>query len=173
MASESRRRFLAVLGAGAGAAFGSRALRGQSPRVSVPGPEAGRPTALVALRNVTVIDGTGMPARAGMTVVVMGNRIRAVTATPDAALGADVESVNATGKFLIPGLWDMHTHPLLYASFLGGVDARTVAERLDISPLFIPNGVVGVRTMGGQPFLRRPWRLGAKRLRMANGWGPD
>lgn len=43
-----------------------------------------------------------------------------------------VQVNDASGKFLIPGLWDMHTHP-----------------HEEISPLFVANGVTGVRIMGG------------------------
>jgi len=49
--------------------------------------------------------------------------------------------VDATGKFLIPGLWDMHVHP-------------TEKEYL---PLFIANGVTGVRVMWGRP-KHHEWR---------------
>ena len=63
----------------------------------------------VLYRNATLIDGTGAPARAGMSVLVEGERIVAVA--PDAQLphrGARV--VDLTGKFLAPGLIDSHEH---------------------------------------------------------------
>lgn len=41
--------------------------------------------------------------------------------------------VNATGKFLIPGLWDMHVHP----------------HGKEYLPLFVANGVTGIRIMSG------------------------
>ena len=47
-----------------------------------------------------------------------------------------VKIVNGTGKYLIPGLWDMH----VYAVF---------TERLDsMLPMFVANGVLGIRDMG-------------------------
>jgi hypothetical protein len=46
----------------------------------------------------------------------------------------DVEVIDATGKFLIPGLWDMHVHTGRAEIFL---------------PLYLANGVTGVRDMGG------------------------
>jgi Amidohydrolase family len=49
--------------------------------------------------------------------------------------------VNATGKFLIPGLWDMHVH--WYDK--------------DYLPLFMANGVTGVRMMWGVPS-HHQWR---------------
>ena len=49
--------------------------------------------------------------------------------------------IDATGQFLIPGLWDMHVHSAFGDWFPGGRDI--------ILPLFIANGVTGVRDMGG------------------------
>jgi imidazolonepropionase-like amidohydrolase len=85
------------------------------------------------LTHVTVIDATGSPARPGMTVVIQGHRITALGGTR-AALPTDAEVVDATGKFLIPGLWDMHVHTGRRDIFL---------------PLYIANGVTGIRDMGG------------------------
>ena len=72
---------------------------------------------VLLLENVTVIDGTGAPARAGISVVVTGERISAVGPVDSVRAislpGAD--AVDASGQFLIPGLWDMHVH-------LGGLD---------------------------------------------------
>jgi len=62
----------------------------------------------LVFRNVTLIDGTGAAAQPGTTVVVSGNRITAVGRNAAVPQGAQV--VDGTGKFLIPGLWDMHLH---------------------------------------------------------------
>ena len=90
-------------------------------------------TRSLILTHVTVIDATGSPAKSDMSVVIRNHRITAL-GTTNAALPADAEVVDATGKFLIPGLWDMHVH----------------TGTRDISfPLYIANGVTGVRDMGG------------------------
>src|SRR6266850_3204883 len=63
--------------------------------------------ALVAITHVAVIDverGTAIP---DMTVVITGDRIVSVDKKP-APPGAQV--VDGHGKFVIPGLWDMHSH---------------------------------------------------------------
>ena len=54
---------------------------------------------------MTLIDGTGAAAQPDTTVVVTGNRITAVGR--NAAVPAGAQVVDGTGKFLIPGLWDM------------------------------------------------------------------
>ncbi len=64
--------------------------------------------ALIAITHVTVIDTTGGPPRRVVTVVVRDGRIEAVA--PDAVVPAGVQVVDGRGKFLIPGLWDMHVH---------------------------------------------------------------
>ena len=63
----------------------------------------------LAITNVTLIDGTGAPARAGVTVLVRDGRIAAIT-TGQHRHKAD-EVVDGTGRYLIPGLIDAHTHP--------------------------------------------------------------
>lgn len=61
-------------------------------------------------RNATLIDGTGTPPRAGMSVLVDGERIKVVA--PDAQLAppAGARVVDLSGKYLLPGLIDSHEH---------------------------------------------------------------
>src|ERR1051325_875647 len=63
--------------------------------------------AVIAITHVTVIDTDKGVAIADVNVVIDGDRITAVDRTPPPK-GAQV--VDGRGKFLIPGLWDMHTH---------------------------------------------------------------
>lgn len=92
------------------------------------------PVSLV-LTHVTVIDTTGGPAKPDMTVVIIGNRIAEIGNSSEIRPPKNAETVNGNGKFLIPGLWDMHVH--WYDK--------------DYLPLFIANGVTGVRQMFGAP----------------------
>ncbi len=87
--------------------------------------------------HVTVIDATGAPAKPDMTVVVRGDRIEALGKTSKLTVPRNAQVVDATGKFLIPGLWDMHVHPILARSYLA---------------LFTANGVTGVRVLWGEPW---------------------
>lgn len=100
---------------------------------------------VLAFTRVTVIDATGAPASPDMTVVVAGGRITEIGKTDKVSVPERALVVDAAGKFLIPGLWDMHAHTS-YKQFL---------------KLFIANGVTGVRDMGGTPeefALLRQWR---------------
>src|SRR3954469_17587949 len=63
--------------------------------------------AIIAITHVTVIDTEKGVAIADVNVVIDGERITAVDKTPPPK-GAQV--VDGRGKFLMPGLWDMHTH---------------------------------------------------------------
>ncbi len=89
--------------------------------------------------HATIIDVTGQAPKRDMTVVITGDRISAIGDNISVPAGAQV--VDATGKFLIPGLWDMHVHWYLRDTFT----------------LFIANGVTGVRQMFGNSDLLR-WR---------------
>jgi imidazolonepropionase-like amidohydrolase len=64
----------------------------------------------LAITDVTVIDGTGRPPQPGRTVVVRGGRIAAVRPADEVTLGPDVRVIAGRGRYLIPGLWDMHVH---------------------------------------------------------------
>src|SRR5688500_5175775 len=73
----------------------------------------------IVFRNVTVIDMQGSLPQPEMDVVIVGNRITAIgkkVKVPDNA-----QIVDASGKFLIPGLWDMHVH-IFNNSFAAGTN---------------------------------------------------
>ena len=59
--------------------------------------------------HVTMIDATGAPAKTNMTVVVKDDRIDDLGKTGILTVPQKAQVVDATGKFLIPGLWDMYT----------------------------------------------------------------
>jgi imidazolonepropionase-like amidohydrolase len=89
----------------------------------------------LAFTNVTVIDVTGAPSKSGMTVIVTGNRIAAIGKTGKVPVPRDAQIIDGTGKFLIPGLWDMHVHAL------NKPNSETFL------PLLVANGVTGIRDM--------------------------
>lgn len=90
----------------------------------------------VAVIHVTVIDATGAKPKHDMTVIITGDRITGLGKTGKVRIPKTAHVVDATGKFLIPGLWDMHIHSVSYENgrkFL---------------PLLLAHGVTGVRDMG-------------------------
>jgi imidazolonepropionase-like amidohydrolase len=76
-----------------------------------------------------------------MTVIVTGGRISAVAKAGELRTPAGAKVIDASGKFMIPGLWDMHAH----------------WNDRDFLPLFLANGVTGVRIMRGVP-VHQDWR---------------
>lgn len=98
----------------------------------------------LALTNVTVIDGVSSPRR-NYTVVIRGNRILRVAPARSVRVPAAARVVSGRGKFLIPGLWDMHVH-------------TDVVSGRDLLELYVANGVTGIRDMGGGWDTLSVWR---------------
>jgi imidazolonepropionase-like amidohydrolase len=95
----------------------------------------------LALIHVNVIDATGAPAKPDMTVIVSGGRITEIGKAASLHPPHDAQVVDGSGRFLIPGLWDMHAH----------------WGDTDYLPLFLANGVTGVRIMWGDS-RQHDWR---------------
>jgi imidazolonepropionase-like amidohydrolase len=104
----------------------------------------------IAITHVTVIDGTGAAPKPDFTVVVESSRISATGPSASQTIPADAKIIDGSGKFLIPGLADMHIH-LTGAGEPGG-------SREFIIPLLIANGITTVRDMGGRVDLLKALR---------------
>jgi len=96
--------------------------------------------ATLLIRNVSLIDSTGSPVQKNMNVLLDAARIVRIT-TANASVPAGAKVIDGSGLFLIPGLWDMHVH-WYEESYL---------------PLFVANGVTGVRQMWGMD-MHYAWR---------------
>ena len=108
------------------------------------------PDEWLVLSNVTVVDvrtGTLQPEQ---TVILDRNHIASVGPSKSAKYPRNAASVNCRGLFLIPGLWDMHVH-LVFGDWFPG--AREISL-----PLFVANGVTGVRDMGSELDIVQRWR---------------
>src|SRR5262249_53217016 len=71
---------------------------------------ARRPTGAVAITGARLFDSIDASVHPGRTVVIEGNRIVAVGPDGGVAIPANAERIDAKGKTLMPGLWDMHVH---------------------------------------------------------------
>ncbi len=109
----------------------------------------------LALMHVTVIDGTGAPPRPDMTVIIVGYRIAEIAKSDTIKLPRYARTIDATGSFVIPGLWDMHAH-LDDPEFWPVNPPPKDEEKL--LTLLIANGVTGIRDMGGDLKLLQEWR---------------
>src|SRR6202789_323080 len=104
----------------------------------------------IAITHVTVIDTTGAPPKPDMTVVVQDQRIVDLGKSDAVHAPAGSRLVDASGKYLIPGLWDMHVHEVF-----GDWIPR---DEKVVPPLFVANGITGVRDMGGGLDVLKVWR---------------
>ena len=97
---------------------------------------------VIAITHVTVIDATGAPPKADTTVIVTGSRISAIGPSSSIAISSVTKTIDGSGKFLIPGLADMHVH-------LTGAGEPN-GSREFVLPLLVANGITTVRDMGGK-----------------------
>ncbi len=92
----------------------------------------------LTITHATVVDVTNGHLRPECTVVVNGNRIVSVDTRSSPPVSGRV--VDAHGRYLIPGLWDMHTHVFFDHTANDGKDL--------ILPMFVAFGITGIRDMG-------------------------
>jgi len=91
-------------------------------------------TADYAISHVNIVDVEAGIVRADATIVLSGKTISQVVASKDFTAPASLRVVDGSGKFVIPGLWDMHMH------------FRDAKRDLKMD---VANGVLGVRNLGG------------------------
>jgi hypothetical protein len=108
---------------------------------------ADHPNGAVVFRHVSVFDAPNARLVPDQAVVVRGNRIESVGPDNAVRVPAGARVIDARGKTLLPGLWDMHTHN-------GALDGR----------MHIAGGVTSVRDMANDiddlRRLRQSWDSG-------------
>jgi len=98
---------------------------------------------VLAIAHVTVVDVVDGTTRPDSTVLIEGNVIKDIRPSGRASIPPGAVVVDAAARFLIPGLWDMHAHLLN-------------VDRWDrFAPLFLANGVTGLRDMATSAPLER------------------
>ena len=93
----------------------------------------------VIVENGTLIDAEN-PVRVNMTLVLKGDEIAYIgkTSLKEISIREDDNVIDATGKFIIPGLWDAHVH----LTFIPELDYQTAYK------LFLKNGITSIRDTG-------------------------
>ena len=94
----------------------------------------GSQSSTLAIVGATLIDGTGAAPIADSAVVIHNGRIIAAGPRSKVKVPKDANVVNASGKFLLPGLWDMHAH----------------FEQVEWGPIYLAAGVTTVRDCGNE-----------------------
>ncbi|MGI8746220.1 MAG: amidohydrolase family protein [Bryobacteraceae bacterium] len=95
---------------------------------------AGRQTGALAITGATLIDGVGGAPISPATVVTRDGRIVAAGPGGSVAIPGDAKRIDATGKYIIPGLWDMHAH----------------YEQVEWGAIYLAAGITTVRDVGNE-----------------------
>ena len=110
---------------------------------------------LKALVGGKLIDGTGMTATENAVVVIEGDRISAVGKTDATPIPTGAEVIDVTGKTVMPGLINCHTHLCLDGSPdpITALQQRSTTENVLIAAKHaeaaLRAGVTAVRDLGG------------------------
>jgi imidazolonepropionase-like amidohydrolase len=88
----------------------------------------------LAIVGATLIDGTGSAPVVDSAVVIRNGRINAVGPRSRVKIPKGANVINAKGKFLLPGLWDMHAH----------------FAQVEWGPIYLAAGVTTVRDCGNE-----------------------
>ncbi len=113
-------------------------------------PKASQP---IALTGGTLIDVNGKPATPNSVVVIEGDRIVAAGPRASVKIPSNAKVIDVSGKFLLPGLWDMHAH--FYQAVIG--------------PTYLAAGITTARDVGNDMEFGTSLRDAAKERR---GLGP-
>src|ERR1700676_3347992 len=109
--------------------------------------------------------GPGPPPLSNSVVIIAGSRVRAVGTRANMPIPAGIEKIDGSGRFLVPGLIDLHVHP----GARGGPRynaADYTRERIEENlNTYVYFGVTSVRSMGTA-------RKGALHLRNTHRAGP-
>ena len=96
----------------------------------------------LALVGATLIDGTGAPATPNATIVIAQGKIVAAGPAASTPVPRGARRVDVSGKTVMPGLWDMHTHVM----------------QMEWAPVYLAAGVTTVRDMGNNLYFVVPFR---------------
>ncbi|MFT3680500.1 MAG: amidohydrolase family protein [Ferruginibacter sp.] len=96
-----------------------------------------QPAADIIITNGTIINIETGRLEKGKAIVLKNGKIKAVINQPKIKMLKNYVTINAAGKFIMPGLWDMHVH-------FGGGDTL-LEENKNLLPLYIANGITAVR----------------------------
>ena len=107
--------------------------------------QAAPPPDALIITHVTVIDGADSVPRPDQTIIIRGNRIVAVGPAASTPIPNAGRIIAGAGRFLIPGLWDMHVH-------------TDVPGGREVLRLYVVNGVLSVRDLAGTWERLSGWR---------------
>jgi imidazolonepropionase-like amidohydrolase len=110
-------------------------------------------TTPIALIGGTLIDATGKPPIPNSVVVIQGDRIVSAGARSITKIPTNAKLIDVSGRFLLPGLWDMHSH----------------FYQVEFGPTYLAAGITTARDVGNDIEFGTALRDAAKQNR---GLGP-
>jgi len=106
---------------------------------------------IVALKGGTLIDGTGNAPMSDATIIVVGDTIVAVGKTKNIDIPANATILDVSGKWILPGFIDLHTHlglPMNDEQILEHTDSISTLRALHLMDRLLHAGVTSVRNLG-------------------------
>ena len=97
-----------------------------------------KPLETLVITNVNIVDTRYGGVEPNVTVIVKEGVITAISKVALIQTGLHVRVVNAEGRYLIPGLWDMNAH----------ISDEADWNRNSVLPMYVVNGITGVRDIG-------------------------
>ena len=121
-----------------------------------PMPELPKPikTNSITIKSINVVDVHSGHILENRFIQIEDDRIVSIDSVQNPKVNSEIV-VDGTGKYLMPGLWDMHTHSTQLSPWLH-------------HPLYIANGVTAVRDMSGQLGKKDSYWAGTKDRRSWN-----
>jgi imidazolonepropionase-like amidohydrolase len=104
----------------------------------------------LVLADVNVVDIRSGEIHPDQIVIIVKNRVSTVGPRKQVRYPHNAPTINGRGAYLIPGLWDMHVH-LVFGDWF------PLAQQVSL-PLFVANGITGVRDMGSELETVQTWR---------------
>lgn len=114
-------------------------------------PKPNNPISRIGIHNVNLVD-IELDSTYSQSILIENGKISWIGEVDSQEWPKETKVISATGKYAIPGLWDMHTH----------VDSE-LAPHFSF-PLNIANGVLHIRDLGGHaPYeLKKQWQSQVK-----------
>jgi len=96
---------------------------------------------LIAITNTSIINMNDGEIAEGMTLIIKKGIISTIGKSNELEIPSKAKVVDGTGKYIIPGLWDMHAH----------TSSESVTRSV-LYPSFIANGITGIRVLSADCF---------------------
>ncbi|MBT8297288.1 MAG: amidohydrolase family protein [Maribacter sp.] len=96
---------------------------------------------LIAITNTSIINMIDGKISEGMTLIIKKGLIATIGESNELEISSKAKIINGTGKYVIPGLWDMHAH----------TSSEQVTRDI-LYPTFIANGITGIRVLSADCF---------------------